>query len=75
VLIRKRSDKRGRDRSSSPPSLGQRIGQLIGAAFDGLVVPGVRGGPDDLYYDVVVFHPGDRWSRLLDRRYAPENAA
>jgi hypothetical protein len=65
----------GRDRSSPPPLLGQRVGQVIGAAFDGLIVPGVRGAPDELYYNVVVFHPGERWVPLIDGRYAPENAA
>lgn len=64
----------GRDRSSAPPRLGQRVGEIIGAEFDGLIVPGVRGEPDELYWNVVVFRPGDRWLRLLDATYQPEEA-
>jgi hypothetical protein len=39
----------GRERSLAPPKLGQRLGNLIGATYDGLIVPGVRGGPNKLY--------------------------
>lgn len=62
----------GRDRSTHPPLLGQRVGRLIAAAFDGLLVPGVRGEPNELYWNAVVFRPGDRWLRLVDRSVQPE---
>ena len=63
----------GRERLS-PPRLGQRVGHLIGAVFDGLIVPGVRREPDQLYCNTVVFHPGDRWLEFVDERYQPESA-
>ncbi len=65
----------GRDPSSAPPLLGQRVGQIIGAEFDGLLVPGVRGQPNVLYWNVVVFRPGDRWLRLVDESAQPEEAS
>ena len=65
----------GRDRASPPPLLGQRLGQLIATKFDGLLVPGVRGEPNELYWNVVVFHPGDRWLQLVDESSQPEAAS
>ena len=65
----------GRDRSSPPPRLGQRVGQIIGADFDGLVVPGVRGEPNELYWNAVVFRPGCRWLRLVDNSVQPEEVS
>jgi hypothetical protein len=64
-----------RDRSVTPPRLGQRVGQIIGAKYDGLVVPGVRGEPNELYWNAVVFRPEDRWHRLVNRRTRPEKAS
>jgi hypothetical protein len=58
----------GRDRR---PRLGQRVGQIIDAEYDGLVVPGVRGEPNELYWNVIVFRPSDRWRRLVNRSTKP----
>lgn len=65
----------GRDSLLPPPQLGQRVGQLIGAEYDGLIVPGVRGDPNELYWNVVVFQPEGRWLRLVDRSAQPEEAS
>ena len=65
----------GRDRLLTPPRLGQRVGQIIGADYDGLVVPGVRGEPNELYWNAVVFRPEDRWRRLVNRSTQPEKAS
>jgi hypothetical protein len=65
----------GRDRLLAPPQLGQRIGQLIGAEYDGLLVPGVRGEPNQLYWNAVVFRPEDRWLRFVQRSAQPEEAS
>jgi hypothetical protein len=65
----------GRDLASLPPLLGQRLGQIIAAKFDGLVVPGVRGEPNELYSNVVIFKPGDRWLRLVDESSQPEEVS
>lgn len=65
----------GRDRSAPPPLLGQRVGQIIAAAFDGLLVPGVRAEPNELYWNAVVFRPGDRWRQLVDKDVQPEDAS
>lgn len=65
----------GRDRSITPPQLGQRVAQIIGAEYDGLVVPGVRGEPNELYWNAVVFRPENRWRRLVDRSAQPEKAS
>jgi hypothetical protein len=65
----------GRDRSLSPPRLGERVGQLIGAEYDGLIVPGVRGEPNELYWNAVIFRPDDRWLQLVDRSAQPEEAS
>jgi RES domain-containing protein len=65
----------GRDRASPPPLLGQRVGQIIATKFDGLLVPGVRGEPNELYWNVVVFHPSDRWPQLVDESSQPEAAS
>jgi hypothetical protein len=64
----------GRDRSLSPPRLGERVGQLIGAEYDGLIAPGVRGEPNELYWNAVIFHPDDRWLQLVDKSAQPEEA-
>jgi RES domain len=64
----------GRDRLSDPPKLGQRLGELIGKDYDGLIVPGVRGEPNELYWNAVVFHPEGRWERLADESVQPEEA-
>ena len=60
----------GRDRSA-PPRLGERVGQLIAAEYDGLIVPGVRGGPRELYWNAVIFRPHDCWLQLVDRNAQP----
>ena len=65
----------GRDRSLPPPRLGERVGQLIGTEYDGLIVPGVRGEPNELYWNAVVFRPDDRWLRLVDRNAQPLEAS
>ena len=65
----------GRDRMSPFPLLGQRIGRLIATEFDGLLVPGVRGEPNELYWNVVVFRPCDRWLSLIDESVRPEAAS
>ncbi len=65
----------GRDRSLLPPRLGERVCQLIGTDYDGLIVPGVRGEPNELYWNAVVFRPEDRWLRLVDRRAEPQEAS
>jgi hypothetical protein len=65
----------GRDRSLALPQLGQRVGQLIGAEYDGLIVPGVRGEPNELYWNAVVFRPENRWLRLVDKSVKPEEAS
>lgn len=66
----------GRNRASLPPLLGQRVGEIIAAKFDGLLVPGVRGAPNELYWNVVVFRPGDdRWRRLVEESAQPEAAS
>jgi hypothetical protein len=65
----------GRDGAAHPPLLGQRVGQIIAAEFDGLLVPGVRGGPNELYWNAVVFRPGDRWLQLVDESAQPEEAS
>jgi len=65
----------GRDRSLSPPRLGERVGQLIGTEYDGLIVPGVRGEPNELYWNAVVFRPDDRWLQLVDRSAQPQEAS
>jgi hypothetical protein len=65
----------GRDRSLTPPRLSERVGQIIGAEYDGLVVPGVRGEPNELYWNAVVFRPEDRWRRLVNRSTQPEKAS
>jgi len=65
----------GRDRSLAPPQLGQRLGQLIGAEYDGLIVPGVRGEPNELYWNAVIFRPDNRWHGLADRSVQPEEAS
>ena len=63
-----------RDRSSQPPRLGGRIGQILSSKYDGLIVPGVRGEPSELYYNVIIFHPGNWWVKLLDSGAHPEEA-
>ncbi len=65
----------GRDRSLTPPRLGRRFGQIIGTEYDGLVVPGVRGEPNELYWNAVVFRPEDWWRRLVNRSTQPEKAS
>jgi RES domain len=65
----------GRDHSLSPPRLGERVGQLIGAEYDGLIVPGVRAEPNELYWNAVFFRPDDRWLQLVDRSAQPEEAS
>jgi hypothetical protein len=65
----------GRDRSLSPPRLGERVGQLIGTDYGGLIVPGVRGEPNDLYWNAVVFRPDGRWLQLVDRSAQPQEAS
>jgi hypothetical protein len=65
----------GRDRSLLPPRLGERVGQLIGTEYDGLLVPGVRGEQKDLYWNAVVFRPDDRWLRLVERNAQPQEAS
>lgn len=65
----------GRDRALSPPRLGERVGHLIGTDYDGLVVPGVRGEPNDLYWNAIVFRPGGRWSRAVDKIGEPQAAS
>jgi len=65
----------GRDPESPPLLLGQRVGQIIAAKFDGLLVPGVRGEPNELYWNVVVFHPADRWLQLVDESSQAEAAS
>jgi len=64
----------GRDRASQPPHLGERVGQILSVKYDGLIVPGVRGEPNELYHNVVIFHPRDRWIELLDSNAYPEEA-
>ncbi len=61
----------GRNRRQYP-RLGERIGHLISCDYDGLIVPGVRGDPTELYWNAVVFRPGDRWIRLIDQSEQPE---
>ena len=62
-------------RDCSPPRLGERVGQLIGTEYDGLIVPGVRGEPNELYWNAVVFRPEDRWLQLVDRSAQPQEAS
>lgn len=65
----------GREHASPPPMLGQRVGQIIAVTFDGLIVPGVRGEPNELYWNAVVFHPSDRWLQLVDKTARPKEAS
>jgi hypothetical protein len=65
----------GRGRGLPPPLLGQRVGEILAAEFDGLLVPGVRGEPNELYWNAVIFHPGDRWPQFVDRNAQPEEAS
>jgi hypothetical protein len=65
----------GRDRTMLPPRLGERVGQIIGASYDGLIVPGVRGEPNELYWNAVVFRPEDWWLQLVDRSVQPQEAS
>jgi hypothetical protein len=65
----------GRDRSLAPPRLGERIGHLIGTEYNGLIVPGVRGEPNELYWNAVVFRPDDGWLQLVDRSAEPQEAS
>jgi hypothetical protein len=64
----------GRDRTALPPRLGERVGQIIGADYDGLVVPGVRADPNELYWNAVIFHPEVWWLRLVDKSVQPQEA-
>jgi RES domain len=61
----------GRNRRQYP-RLGERVGHLVSCDFDGLIVPGVRGDPTELYWNAVVFRLGDRWIRLIDQTEQPE---
>jgi enhancing lycopene biosynthesis protein 2 len=54
--------------------LGPHLGQLISGEYDGLVVPGVRGGGSDLYWNAVVFNTDAWWRKLVDRSARPEEA-
>jgi hypothetical protein len=61
----------GRNRRQYPP-LGERVGHLISSDYDGLIVPGVRGEPTELYWNALIFRPTDRWFRLIDQTVQPE---
>jgi hypothetical protein len=54
--------------------LGHRLGQLVATEFDGLIVPGVRGEPTQLYWNVVIFRPHNRWTQLVDKHAQPHKA-
>jgi hypothetical protein len=64
----------GRDFGAAP-RLGQRIGEVIATEFDGLIVPGVRGEPNQLYWNAVILRPGDRWRQFVDQSAGPEEAS
>jgi len=63
----------GQDRCKFP-RIGERIGHLISCDYDGLIVPGVRGEPTELYWNAVVFRPANRWVRLIEENEQPEAA-
>ena len=63
-----------RDRSKYA-RLGERVGQIVGARYDGLIVPGVRGEPNELYWNAAIFRPEDRWLRFIDRSAQPQEVA
>lgn len=42
-------------------SFSQFVAQLVAEAFDGMIVPGVRGVPSFRYSNIVVFRPHPRW--------------
>ena len=62
----------GRERSQERPQLGARVGQLIAAEYDGLIVPGVRGELKAQYWNAVIFRPEGRWLQLVDTSAPPE---
>ena len=53
----------------------ESIGQIIGTEYDGLVVPGVRGELNELYWNAIVFSPDDRWLQLVDRSAQPQEVS
>jgi len=63
-----------RDRAIRP-QLGVRIVQIVGSHYDGIIVPGVRGDPDALYSNLVLFRPADRWRSFVNASAPPENAS
>jgi hypothetical protein len=63
----------GRDRWQFP-RIGERVGHLISCGYDGLIVPGVRGEPTELYWNAVVFRPSNRWVHLIEQNAQPEAA-
>jgi hypothetical protein len=64
-----------RNRSEGdPPRLGTRVAELIALRYDGMVVPGVRGEPGDLYSNAIIFRPGDRWKGYVEPGSTPERS-
>jgi hypothetical protein len=59
-----------RDRTKGPSPLGARVGEIVGETFDGMIVPGVR-GDTQLYSNIILFRPQDRWRTLVDLGSSP----
>jgi len=49
----------------------QVVAELVAARFDGMRVPGVRGGPGALYGNVVIFNRIDYWTDWLEPGATP----
>jgi len=49
-------------------SFSQFIAQLVAEAFDGMMVPGVRGDPSFRYSNIVVFRPHPQWREWVDQQ-------
>ena len=60
------------DRGPKNYDFSQSVAALVAEAFDGMMVPGVRGDRSLHYANVVVFRPHPHWRKWLDQEVAPQ---